>query len=558
MSTITTRTRGSSSSSYPLKTRRALSSPNKTDNKQKRLQTIESGIALNEAAANHNENNNADNNDIIDCDGAAEEKTSPDTHHELFQWQSSLDSPVICYSGTSPNLPPLHPSNTPSDFATPMNAPAKQHRTSSSYFSVDAGKHGFLSRVKTNGSAGSDSDDNGSIVFKYKPGEETPPAEYMLPASILTVYGDHVVLNRQTSLDSSISDDGEDAPAAATTSTTNVDRKRLKPPSMPLLAVNVDSLSSSPDALRLLPYHERKRLVEGQDSMQQQQQQQQQQRKTKNNAKKDYKGEGSTDKDKRKVTRSLNDTKESSPLLSVRVVENNNSNHYGATSAQNGDLLRHQQQPQQQTKKTRWFDSIVTIVSGKDLISIEDESKSYLDQGRAFLEKTEEERMKLKETLNIEELNKLNITYRDGSFRQHSRSRISSLTNALDSIASCSDVEDDTSTDIESGLSSYDEEESVTSTPTPVAANANSSARVWKYGDKSVTSSKAKKISQRDERMERERLIEEEYEYRLHALRRENERVVMRFRLFILISVAFIFAGALAFAFVVCIRILLS
>ena len=154
--------------------------------------------------------------------------------------------------------------------------------------------------------------------------------------------------------------------------------------------------------------------------------------------------------------------------------------------------------------------------------------------------------------------NKLNITYRDGSFRQHSRSRISSLTNALDSIASCSDVEDDTSTDIESGLSSYDEEESVTSTPTPVAANANSSVRVWKYGDKSVTSSKAKKISQRDERMERERLIEEEYEYRLHALRRENERVVMRFRLFILISVAFIFAGALAFAFVVCIRILLS
>lgn len=302
----------------------------------------------------------------------------------------------------------------------------------------------------------------------------------------------------------------------------------------------------------MLPYHERKRLAEGQDSKQHRshQQQQEQQRKKKNTSNKGGVG-GTTGK--RKVTSSFNDDKESSSLLSDRAVTNNNYNHYGAMSAEKGKDDNDQQQ-EQQPKKSGWLGSIVSMVSGKDnnQSSIEDESKSYLDQGRAFLKRTEEERMRLRETSKVEELNQLNIPYGNRSFAGH-RVKMSSLTYALDSIASCSDGEeddnDDDESDEESGSSSFDEDES----DTPVTAN-----RVWKYGDKTVTSSKARKISLRDERMKRERLIEEEYEYRLRALRRENERLAMRFRLFILISVAFVFSGALAFAFVVCIRMLFS
>ena len=41
---------------------------------------------------------------------------------------------------------------------------------------------------------------NGSLVFKYQVGEETPPAEYALPASILKVYGDdHLLLQEEES-----------------------------------------------------------------------------------------------------------------------------------------------------------------------------------------------------------------------------------------------------------------------------------------------------------------------------------------------------------------------
>ena len=57
--------------------------------------------------------------------------------------------------------------------------------------------------------------------------------------------------------------------------------------------------------------------------------------------------------------------------------------------------------------------------------------------------------------------------------------------------------------------------------------------------------------------MERERLIQEEYEYRLRVLRSENERLGEKFRVFVLVTVGAVFAGALAFAFVVCIRMLL-
>ena len=584
---------------------RTVSSPTAKQGSSKRLQTIESGIALNEKADNNDSIMSSSDKLLVDHHASSEEaSSSPDSRQELFELQvstsSQSSSPVLYNSynngdGSSPsttnNLPPLHPNAPPPpslDLSTPKgNGSSNHHQTkhiynpsSTSYYSVDAGKHGFLSRVKTNGSTGSDSDDNGSIVFKYRPGEETPPAEYALPESILKVYGDHVVvLKRQSSdrsHDSSISshayedDEGGSGATAEGTQVRKVKKNNVSqsgktinpqqlqqqqqqedlPPSLPLLPTYDDSPSSSPE-IRMLPYHERKRLAEGQDSKQlrSQQQQQQQQRKKKNTSNKGG-GEGTTGK--RKVTSSLNTDKESSSLLSDRAVAKPNSNYYGAMPAENGkDDDDHKQE--QQSKKSGWLGSIVSMVSGKDnnQSSIEDESKSYLDQGRAFLKRTEEERMRLRETSKVEELNQLNIPYGNRSFAGH-RVKMSSLTYALDSIASCSDGEedndDDDESDEESGSSSFDEDES----DTPVTANN----RVWKYGDKTVTSSKARKISLRDERMKRERLIEEEYEYRLRALRRENERLAMRFRLFILISVAFVFSGALAFAFVVCIRML--
>jgi Fe-S cluster biosynthesis and repair protein YggX len=84
-----------------------------------------------------------------------------------------------------------------------------------SHYSVDAGKHGFLSHaaklhlgtaergerrgygsdVERGSSDSVMSGGNDSLVFTYKPGEDTPPAEYALPASILKVYGDTDLLD---------------------------------------------------------------------------------------------------------------------------------------------------------------------------------------------------------------------------------------------------------------------------------------------------------------------------------------------------------------------------
>eukprot|EP00985_Skeletonema_marinoi_P000528 scaffold202_cov149-Skeletonema_marinoi.AAC.5 len=612
MTTTTSQARPRSNSydahlGYPLKKayrlERAASSPFSAQ--QKRLQTIESGIALHEAA-NHSPDSS---NIMMDV-----ENTSPDSHHELLQWQmasSQSSSPVIYPSNSdshppapSTNLPPLHPSNTsdpppPSpDLTTPKDIiDGKHHQTkhsynpsSTSYYSADAGKHGFFSRTKSNGSTGSDSDDNGSLVLMYMPGEETPPAEYALPASILQIYGEedregvaHVVLRRgasDRSNCSSISSTGEDdseiysltpdeygeMAASVTKRVRNMTKDEIEsdgkkksqqlPPPLP----GDNSPLSSPE-MRILPYHERKRLNGGTDEDEAKkkmdlQVKEQQQRRKKSTTRKETKGRCISGKAERQVTSSLRkDDKESSLLLPTHIVHNGkSSNHYGAINqngsnniSPNDDHNDHQQKP----SRTGWFGNLVTIVAGKDeqITTIEEESKSYRDQAGACLEKTEQERMKLKEASKREELNQVTIpTSLDG----HSRSRMSSLTNALYSIASCSDDDEDETTDGESSSHEYDEDEE---SGTPIAANTNPH-RVWKYGDKTVTSSTARKISLRDERMQRERLIEEEYEYRLRALRHENKRLAMRFRLFVLISVAFIFAGAMAFAIVVCIKML--
>jgi hypothetical protein len=126
---------------------------------------------------------------------------------------------------------------------------------------------------------------------------------------------------------------------------------------------------------------------------------------------------------------------------------------------------------------------------------------------------------------------------------------MSSLSNALDSIADCSDDndEDDTNSSDEETGSSYYDSESYSNT-------SESTKKVWKQGDPSITS---KKASKRDRIMERERLLQEEYEFKLRRLTKENEMLAKKFRLFVLVTVAFILVAALAFALLLCIKMLL-
>ena len=124
---------------------------------------------------------------------------------------------------------------------------------------------------------------------------------------------------------------------------------------------------------------------------------------------------------------------------------------------------------------------------------------------------------------------------------------MSSLSNALDSIADCSDDEDSSSySDEETGSSYYDSETSRSNT-------TESSKKVWKHGDPSITSKRAK----REKIMERERLLQEEYEYRLRRLTKENTILARKFRLVVLVTVAFILVAALSFALLLCVKILL-
>jgi len=244
---------------------------------------------------------------------------------------------------------------------------------------------------------------------------------------------------------------------------------------------------------------------------------------------------------------------------------------------------------------TGWIGQLVAIVTCKsdndqqeqkqeedERGRIQDETQSYRDRGRAFPEKTEKERSKIKEQSRIEELNNVTIPVAKQSFGGHSRAKMSSMSNALDSIASssCSDGEDETS-DEESGSSYYFDDDDTTLQQqgnNKVASRTTTIARVWKYGEphtnypktqtKSNTAPPKKKnekktrssisSKQHDRIMKRERLIQEEYEYRLHLLKNENEKLSWTFRVFVLVTVAVIVAGALAFAFVVCVRMLLS
>lgn len=136
---------------------------------------------------------------------------------------------------------------------------------------------------------------------------------------------------------------------------------------------------------------------------------------------------------------------------------------------------------------------------------------------------------------------------------------MSSLSNALDSIADNSDddEEETSSYDEETGSSYYDDGDDDDDDDDGSQSNTTeSSKKVWKYGEPSVTSKK-KLASKRDRIMERERLMQEEYEFRLRRMTRENELVAKKFRLCVLVTVAFILVAALSFALVVCVKMLL-
>ena len=125
---------------------------------------------------------------------------------------------------------------------------------------------------------------------------------------------------------------------------------------------------------------------------------------------------------------------------------------------------------------------------------------------------------------------------------------MSSLSNALDSIADCSDdAEEDSCSSDEETRSSYYDSESYSNT-------TESTKKVWNQGDPSITS---KEASKRDRIMERERLLQEEYEFKLRRLTKENEMLAKKFRLFVLVTIAFILIAALSFAVVLCIKMLL-
>mmetsp|Transcript_34027 Transcript_34027/g.62611 ORF Transcript_34027/g.62611 Transcript_34027/m.62611 type:complete len:685 (-) Transcript_34027:237-2291(-) len=551
----------------------------------KRLQTIESGIAL------------AQQDPTV---GGAS-SSPPKRHTSMIQQQHH--SPQ-CQSPHTGNLETTSPQGNASPLLPPRHLlPSSDY----SYYSVDAGKHGFLNQhhpiVHSNdndsdvGSIDGNSS-NGSLVFKYLPGEETPPAEYALPASILRVYGvecdeaaptfstengNRIQWHRTEREGSCVSngsrssivfdvehgiDGTNESPNEARNDKDTI--KRGSPPN------NLSSLRDlSPK--RILPYHERKRLMELEEEKE---------KKLKKNASKNsarMQQQSKMNKMRgRGQRRGSPKEDELTPLTGRQSDKGCDANGYG-TGNNNNDQLS-------STPNTAWFGQLVAIVTGKSDHNepqqkqeeqvrgrIQDETQSYRDRGRAFLEKTEKEREKRMEQSRMEELNNVTIPVAKQSFGGHSRAKMSSMSNALDSIVSCSD---DESSDEESGSSYYfdnDDDTRRQQGKNKVASTTTTNTdRVWKYGEsptnhpktltKKTTPPKKKKkktpssisSKQHDRIMKRERLLQEEYEYRLHLLKNENEKLSWTFRVFVLVTVAVIVAGALAFAFVVCVRMLLS
>eukprot|EP00585_Thalassiosira_rotula_P012514 CAMPEP_0196133420 /NCGR_PEP_ID=MMETSP0910-20130528/2654_1 /TAXON_ID=49265 /ORGANISM="Thalassiosira rotula, Strain GSO102" /LENGTH=732 /DNA_ID=CAMNT_0041393145 /DNA_START=180 /DNA_END=2378 /DNA_ORIENTATION=- len=638
-----------SSKPRPPRFARTKSDNSHSGSATRRLQTIESGITL----ADHRGASTQQEQGPTSPDNQAS-MTQPQQLSPQCQMQQDMNS---SRSGSfSPVLPPRPPSNNSNSHGSllptmpPMDYTEKSDKivwpdiqrvrvqSDHSYYSVDAGKHGFITQHRGGGpsshgnpsnnstySQHSDNDsDVGSIetnsasdslVFTYQPGQETPPAEYDLPASILKVYGvdcsDEANNNALAAALAPMENgkrirwyragsDGEGINAtnyydkgSQSTIVFDVERgpsytlgeaeerrndedteKAASPPGQPssLRAPHLMPPQSGVDIspVRILPYHERKRLVELEEE--------EKKRKKKKVAGKSARLHKS--RQSGKVSKESLEEDEATPLAGRQ-------REYGTgNTAYNDD-----DDSNVASTKPGWFGHLLSVVTGKSgndsqqqqhhkrIISIDENAQSYRDRGQAFLQKTEKRRMQLKEQSRIDELNNVSIPVKNQSFG-HSRAKMSSMSNALDSIVSCSDDDEEDSSDEESGSSYYfDHDDDARAWRNHDDKTPAATARVWKYGEpptnpiptkktsassyssqttkKKKTKSSSISTSKHDRIMKRERLLQEEYEYRLRTLKKENEKLSKRFRVFVLVAVALIFAGALAFAFVVCIRMLM-
>mmetsp|Transcript_23898 Transcript_23898/g.48414 ORF Transcript_23898/g.48414 Transcript_23898/m.48414 type:complete len:601 (-) Transcript_23898:141-1943(-) len=499
----------------------------------KTLQTIESGISL----------SGKDGGNI----------SSPRIHNISSPHHSPDNKQNKVYHAPSPPspLPPLprkqinaHPTLSNNDSMDYSECPT--HRSQFSHYSTDAGKHGMV--WYQHDSEDEENSSSGSLVFTYLPGQEIPPAEYALPASILKVYG--VDCDGVGSVDVPIEMEGQlmhyrlesDGTNSSLVSVSSHDSKgdekrsigksdengnkdgnisyhavdvspqvqsHAQPPRFYLIPADQVSCTNHYQQ-RILPYHERKRLMEREDEIE------------------------------RKEA-------EERELMSKYATKN------GYGSFVHGNETSGNQQ------QLGWFGKITSIFRGQPQElhrrygSVEDESKLYRDRAQAFLKQTLSERNKIKEQLKLDEMKNVTIPMHGHSLG-HSRSKMSSLSNALDSIASCSDDES-CSSDEETGSSfTGNEDESDVGNVLGGTKKIKKNNRVWTHGEQKQKHS----ISSRDKAMQRERLIQEEYEFRLRSLKRENERLAKRFRLFVLVTVSTILIGAITFGFVVCIHMLLS
>lgn len=538
--------------------------------------------------------------------------------------------------------------NSPSQLHHPPHHQSQHSNVSfTSHYSVDAGKHGFLSHSpppspparlnhsfsygdedSTAEGGGGDANSivsNGSLVFKYMPGQETPPAEYALPVSILKVYGDALVdeiglygtsggggvirdtipLRRKVFVESY-----EKQRQVVTDNTTTVSPPHQSalplPPPMTILgdatttttSAAGPSLPEQQQQQRILPYHERKRLsvllVE----------------KEKQRQKKSAATATTNTRNLQQANSRINGgmalrTSEKDPLNGVRsggyggttsllAIRGINNNNFDVEDVGGDDNVANHHGVKPHLKDTReWFGQLVAIITGKSnsrnesdgvneektteqrgMGKYQDPKQTFRDQAEAFLKKTESERMKVKA--------------RKQSL-DRSWAKRSSLSAALDSIPSCSGEEeeeneaDDNDTN-ESYSSDEEEDEECGSfyfgnrnagggggatVSSKLVSGLNNTPKVWSYGEPPTTmdhntttkkhaAPKKHRISEHDLIMRRERLLQEEYEYRLRALQREHANLSKKFRIFVLVTVAIIFTGALTFAFVVCVRMLMS
>jgi len=474
-----------SSKPQPPQFARTKSDNSHSGSATRRLQTIESGIALADrgASTQQEQGPSSPNEQAL---MAQPQQLSPQC-----QMHQDVNSP--CSGSFSPVLPPRPPSNNSNSHGSlpptipPMDYTEKSDKidrpdiqrvrvqSDHSYYSVDAGKHGFLAQHRGGGPRGhgphpsnnstysqhSDNDsDVGSIdansasdslVFTYQPGQETPPAEYALPASILKVYGvdcsDEANNNAPAAAVVSIENgnrirwyragsDGEGSDAtnyydkgSQSTIVFDVERgpsytlgeteerrneedteKAASPPGQPSslrvphLAPPRSGVDISP--VRILPYHERKRLLELEEE--------EKKRKKKKVAGKSVRLQKS--KQSGKGSKESLEEDETTPLASQL-------RGYGTDNTASNDDDGGNVAP----TKSGWFGRLLSVVTGKSdndiqqqqhhkrIISVDENAQSYRDRGQAFLQKTEKRRMQLKEQSRMDELNNVSIPVKNQS-----------------------------------------------------------------------------------------------------------------------------------------------